>query len=569
MAEANDKPQDGGEALESGGYEVIRARLIAQGKALAEKTSALNERRKQTFGGSELQVVANERVRTEHACVPADIVQVGGHLLLGYNVFFGMKKEVAVEDVFSLQAFDSAGPEGQAMQATALDRVPGLLDGEQFIKDFTDIYKYYKDTRLQRLKATDTKLFAIFQIGAAMSDVKVLHWNVLPRGGVRYVDTRGDRELPRPPSHDFEWVATTREDQVSGQHPHVSIKDLVFVETVGGDLTIKIENNTKDGLGIYREPVEDANQALDDAKIHYAIVGPLVLLKILPYREQSWRYFVYNTRLKTVTRIDAIGQSCMQLPEGHGVVFPGGYYLTTGDCKQFGAGETGAYEFERRIDAPNGEDVLYVFYRPDQGRYVLFPYNLIRKEMANPIQCNGYSLFRDGKLVVFRAQSEEQAQIHPMQVWQTPFVTAEFAAAAPTDGSYLAKVGNADLVRGISEAFSITRLIDNSDPRRETYEDLIAQAQRLLDNYYWLGHAEVGDLASDVKTIRQTGELIIDEFEKVVAIRKRAREALLDAQTRQTALIKTLRPGDWESVEQYMQALTALRNQRGAVITLR
>ncbi|HEY8379371.1 MAG TPA: DNA repair ATPase, partial [Nannocystis sp.] len=243
--------------------------------------------------------------------------------------------------------------------------------------------------------------------------------------------------------------------------------------------------------------------------------------------------------------------------------------LTTGDTKQFGGAEAGSFEFERRIDAPNGEDVLYVFYVRDQGRYVLFPYNLIRKEMANPIQCNGYSLFRDGKLVVFRVQGEEQSQLHPMQVWQTPFMSAEFAAAAPTDGSYLAKVGNAELVRGISEAFSIVRLIDNSDPRRETYEDLIAQTQRLLDNYYWLGHPEVGDLASDVKTIRQTGELIIDEFEKVVAIRKRAREALQDAQTKQTALIRTLRPGDWKNVEQYMQALTALRNQRGAVITLR
>src|SRR5690606_18144572 len=172
----------------------------------------------------------------------------------------------------------------------------------------------------------------------------------------------------------------------------------------GGDLTIKVENNSKDGLGIYREPVEDSNQALDDAKILYAIVGPLVLLRILPYRENKWRHFVYNTRLKSVARIDAIGQACMQLPEGHGVVFPGGYYLTTGDTKQFGGGEAGQFEFERRIDAPNGEDVLYVFYRPDQSRYVLFPYNLIRKEMANPIQCSGYSLFRDGKLVVFRAQ---------------------------------------------------------------------------------------------------------------------------------------------------------------------
>jgi hypothetical protein len=34
---------------------------------------------------------------------------------------------------------------------------------------------------------------------------------------------------------------------VTGRHPHVSIEDKVFVETVGGDLTIKIEDNTDDG----------------------------------------------------------------------------------------------------------------------------------------------------------------------------------------------------------------------------------------------------------------------------------------------------------------------------------
>ena len=568
--ETDKKPAaEGGEAgLDGGSYEVIRARLVAQAKQLADRTHALNARRQQTFGGTELAVVANERVRTENNCVPADILQVGGHLLLGYNVFFGLKKEVVLEDVFSLQSFDPKAPEGQAINPVPAATLPGLLDSENFVKEFTDLYKYYKDTRLRRLKATETKLFAVFQVSAQLEDVKIFHWNVLPSGAVRYVDNRGDREFPRPPSHDFEWTGTTREDHVSGQHPHVNIKDLVFVETVGGDLTIKIENNTKDGLGIYREPVEDANQALDDAKILYSIMGPLVLIKVLPYRETRWRYFIFNSRIKTVTRIDAIGQSCMQLPEDHGVVFPGGYYLRTGDTKQFGT-DFAAFEFERRIDSPNGEDVLYVFYRRDQGRYTLFPYNLIRKEMQNPIQANGYSLFSDGRLVVFRQQGEEPTRLHPMQVWKTPFMSAEHAAAAPTDGSYLAKVGNAELVRGISEALSVVRLVENQDPRRETYEDLIAQAAKVADNYYWIGHAEVGDLAGALKTIRQTGELIIDEFEKVVAIRKRAREALAEVQAKQAALVKTLRPVDWKQVEQYMQALTALRSQRGVVITLR
>ena len=567
-APAKDKKAAEGEALDGGSYDVIRARLVVQAKELGDKANKLNDQRKKAFGGTELAVVANERVRTENNCIPADILQVGGILLLGYNVFFGFKKEVAVEDVFAPQSFDPAAPEGQAINPAAIGAIPGLLDSEMFVKEFTDLYKYYKDTRLTRLKATENKLFAVFQVSAAVEDVKIFHWNVLPRGGVRYVDNRGDREFPKPPSHDFEWTNTSRDDHVSGQHPHVNIKDLVFVETVGGDLTIKIENNTKDGLGIYREPVEDANQALDDAKILYCIMGPLVLLKIQPYRETKWRYFIYNTRTKSVSRIDAIGQSCMQLPEDHGVVFPGGYYLRTGDTKQFGT-DSNAFEFERRIDSPNGEDVLYVFYRRDQGKYVLFPYNLIRKEMQNPIQCNGYSLFPDGKLVVFRVQGEEPTRLHPMQVWRTPFMSAEFAAAAPTDGSYLSKVGNAELVRGISEALSVVRLVDNQDPRRETYEDLIAQATRVADNYYWIGQAEAGDLGSSLKAIKQTGELIIDEFEKVIAIRKRAREALAEAQAKQTALIKTLRPGDWKSVEQYMHALTALRNQRGAVITLR
>ena len=46
-----------------------------------------------------------------------------------------------------------------------------------------------------------------------------------------------------------------------GVFPHINILDTVFVETTGGDLTVKCENNTEDGLGIYREAVLDKNQS--------------------------------------------------------------------------------------------------------------------------------------------------------------------------------------------------------------------------------------------------------------------------------------------------------------------
>ena len=82
----------------------------------------------------------------------------------------------------------------------------------------------------------------------------------------------------------------------AGTHPHISIEDRIFVETVGGDLTVKVEDNTATGQGIYSEPVTDSDQTLDDAEIFYATVGSLILLKILPYRESLHRHLIYNEK---------------------------------------------------------------------------------------------------------------------------------------------------------------------------------------------------------------------------------------------------------------------------------
>ena len=71
------------------------------------------------------------------------------------------------------------------------------------------------------------------------------------------------------------WQTPDRESYRYGDHPHVSIEDRVFVECVGGDLTIKVEDNTATGEGIYSEPVDDKYQKVDDAEIAYGIVGPI------------------------------------------------------------------------------------------------------------------------------------------------------------------------------------------------------------------------------------------------------------------------------------------------------
>ena len=550
-----------------GAYELLRGRLHEHASALRERANQLNTHRLELFGGSETTVLGNERIRTANNCVPCDVRNVGSYLLFGYNVFIGLKTETAVEDVLSLHSF-SQTESGFAFESLAADSTDNFLQDAEFVRDFKELYKYYKETRLLQLRRVEGKLLAVFQVGRSVGDLKVFRWAVDPEGAVTYIDNRGERDHVFPPSHDFEWTITTRDNFVLGRHPHVSVLDEVFVETVGGDLTVKVEDNTEDGLGIYRELVDEPNQSLDDAEVHFAKVGTLILLKILPYKETVWRYFVFNTRTQKVVRLDAIGEACLLLPEDHGLIFPGGYYLQSGETKTF-EGDARDMEFMRVIRSPNGEDVLYVFHQRREGRSVLLPYNMIRKQVQNPLHCHGFCLFDDGKLVIFRAVSEEPTRVHPMQIWQTPFTSDEFAAKAPTGDSFLEKVGNADLVRGISDALSVSRMTLEQEASAQTYEDLIAASVRMQDAYYWFGESEALDLGSSLGEIRTTAELIVDEFEKVRLIKQRARDALAEAESELEVLFRQVNSLAKTTVDHFVEGLAQLRAQRGHLISLR
>lgn len=552
------------------GYEVIRARLIEQARALAERAQALNEARKAAFGSTEWAVLSSHRARTENNCVPADILMVRGDLLFGYNVFLGLKTETAVGDVFGLHRFESVDGDMDLVPVQTGDPTLSLLSEPRFVADFQELYRYYKHARLTKLSRTDTKVLAIFRMGPNPGDLRVFRWGLGRDGAPSYIDNRGERDFVFPPQHTFEWIEATRDMHVGGRFPHVNVLDTIFVETTGGTLTIKVENNTEDGQGIYNEPVDDPRQALDDAAIAFARVGALVLLRIRPFNEKVTRYLVYATRARHVSRIDAIGHACVELPEDHGIIFPGGYCLQDGQHKVF-EGDFQGLEFERSVRAPNGEDVLYVFHRRSDGLYTLLVYNLIEKRVSTPLRCHGYSLFEDGRMVVFRSESDEPTRVHPMQVWRTPFLSDEHAAQAPKVTGPLGKVGNSQLVRGISDAFAIRRLAEDTSPSRQVYEDLIAQIGRTLDLHHWLGEALApgGNLLEPLSAIRHTAELVVDEFEKVEALRAQADKQLAAAKSTQAELHKTLRPDSWSAIAPYMEALSALRAERGHLIGLK
>lgn len=553
---------------DSGSYELLRKRLSAHGDALLAKARALNEARLAEFGRSDQALVLRTRARTENNCVARDIVRIGELLLFGYNVFIGLRKETSVGDVFAMYRLRG---EGSAEELEAVPLAGSFLEDPRFVSDFRELYAYYKQATLIQLRVTHDKLLAAFQIGQQLHDLRVFRWQIERDGTVRYMDNRGERDIALPQSHDFEWTATTRADQVGGRYPHVNVLDTVFIDTIGGDLTIKVENNSESGLGIYAEPVEDKNQSLADAEIAYAKLGLLILLRVRPYREQAARYLVFNTRTQKVERIDAIGGSCVQLPEDHGIIFPGGCYLQTGEYKLFElpSDTVARLRYKRMLRSPNGEDVLYVFYDATLGQYALFTYNLIDKTLAAPIVANGYARYPDGRILVFQAERGEPSRVHPMQLWQTPFASEEHAQAHPAGTGFFGRIGNAELVRGISDLMGIARAVGEQTPTRTAYEDLIRQCGRVSDAYFWLADDEAGGLADLVRGITDAARATLAEFEKVDGIRRETQRALVQAESEQRALMTDIASTLWRRSEDFVQALGRLRERRGRLQMLK
>lgn len=541
--------------LEGGTYEIIRNRLNKQATDLRERLDQLNDTRKDVFGAIETQLIANDRINTANNCVAADITAIGEQCIFGYNVYMGLKLETQLSDVFSIYTFSN-----NSFHEQSLD----LLQNKQFEEDFHNLYRYYRHTHFVQFTMIGAYFYMVFQTSQSSSDLKAFKW-LIKDDSLQYVDDRSVHEVRLPEQYEFEWQRANRDLYRWGEHPHVSILDRVFVETVGGDLTIKVEDNTDDGMGIYAEDVQYKDQALGDADIAYADLGNLIALKIRPYRE-GYRYFVYNEKVQEVKRVDSLADSAVLLPDQHGLLFSDGYYLQTGDFKQFDNKLKGMH-FERRIAAPNGEDYLFVFYHPKQLEYILMPYNLIEQTVATPILCNGYTLFANGELCYFRRETEPTKH-HVVQIWQTPFTKDSLTSHADTD-NFLFKVGNKDIVRAMAECYEVIKLLNKEDSYSGLYLDLVKKSTDVLDAYYWINRPEAFLLHEPLTAIKAAASSAIDEFEKVQRIKRNTKQAVEQAAKQSEELFKGIKRSRFNQVDQYVQALADLRQLRGEVISLK
>jgi len=545
-----------GQQLERGSYEIIRNRLLTHGQELRARLDKLNTARRDVFGSIETRLVATERITTEHNCIARDMVALDDRLIFGYNVQFGLKTETSLADVFAVKRLA-----GDVFHEEPLD----LLADEQFHSDFKQLYKYYRSARFAKFVVTGPHLYMVFRIGRTPADIKSFKW-LINGGRITYLDNRSDHEVRFPPQHDFQWSRTNRDMHRGGPHPHIAIEDRLFVETVGGDLTIKVEDNTASGEGIYAEPVDNADQVLDDAEIFYASLGNVILLKIRPYQEEAFRYFVFNQKIQQVLRLDAIEHACVMLPEDHGLIFSNGYYLQTGEYKTF-ENDLSDLLFEKRIASPNGEDFMYVFYNRESGVYVLLSYNVIEQQVATPVICNGYLFFEDGRMSYFRADEEPQKH-HAVQIWQTPYTGSTFVTQGETD-SLLYKIGNKDIVRGMAECHEILSLLEKDESYANLYVDLVKKATTVVDSYFWMPEEQAANLAEPLTSIREAAAAAVEEFDKVIRVRKNTRKQFERVSEKTAEELSHVHSRMYQQIGDFVASLATLRTLRGEIIGLR
>ncbi|RXG32673.1 DNA repair ATPase [Leeuwenhoekiella marinoflava] len=543
------------DTLDGGTYAIIRSRLQKQKQDLQDRLSQLNEERKSVFGSLETKLIANDRISTENNCIARDIVSLGNTCIFGYNVHFGLRTEIVLSDVFSIYNFTE-----NRFEPTALD----LLDDTTFKTDFSNLYKYYRNTIFSRFAVIGNYLHMVFQLSESVSDIKTFKW-LIKENKLEYVDNRSDHEYRFPPQHEFKWQAVSREMHRYGVHSHVSILDRVFVETIGGDLTIKIEDNTEDGKGIFSEPVEHYDQTLDDGQYRYANLGNLIVIDIKPFQEAS-RYFVYNHKIKQVHKIQSVGVAAVLLPDDQGIIFPNGYYLQTGEYKVFDDGLLDL-KFQEKTVSPNGEDFLYVFYEGSKGLYKLMSYNIISQEIKTPIVCSGFTILENGELCYFTAE-DNQTKHHVVQIWQTPFLKGDYMPSQHTE-SMLYKIGNKDIVKAMAESQALITLLNKEDNYDGLYADIAKSAKDIQDSYYWLAEEEAEGLDLPLREINKAANAAIDEFEKVTELRRHAATQTKELREEAEKIFSKIKSSSFKSINDFVVLLTQLRMLRGKVISLR
>ncbi|MDF1549390.1 MAG: DNA repair ATPase, partial [Bacteroidales bacterium] len=223
--------------------------------------------------------------------------------------------------------------------------------------------------------------------------------------------------------------------------------------------------------------------------------------------------------------------------------------------------------FEKRIISPNGEDYIFSFYEENTGLYILLKYNIIEQQLETPIVCSGFSIFNNGEMVNFRSDGEAKKH-HVVQVWKTTFFHADYNTVVDTK-SYLFKIGNKALVKGIAESRELLTLLHKDDTYTNLYLELVKKSTSILDGHYWIANPETFGINTSLSAIKEAAASAIDEFEKVVKIKRTTAAETTKITTLADELFETIRRKKLDNIEDFVFLLAEIRKIRGELISLK
>ncbi|MEU6140182.1 DNA repair ATPase [Streptomyces sp. NPDC047081] len=539
--------------VENGTYQILRARVTDRAAELGRRAVELNTRRQRTFGSRPLKLTGSTKPRTPAEGIARGIVAVTPDvLLLG----------TSAPTPLSLHTLDGS--------PLAPNAFPGLLDDDRFHRDLAELLRYFREARLTDLLRTPSnRLLAVFRTGENEGDLRVLSWQLAP-DRAEYLGNHGERDLPQPSPTELHWTTTGREHHTDGRILIDAAEGKVSVATTGGTLTVHAEPGNRP---LFQEPVDEPLQSLADATVAYASTGPLLLLRIRPYNEPTDRLLVVNTRTGSARRHDSLARGARLLPAEQGLIFPGGYELADGTHRAFridgdGGTDTDGLHFDAVLPAPNGEDLLHVLRRPGRAQVLLLPWNTVRREAGGALHAAAHTLLPDGTLVLLKPD-REPVRTHELQLWQTPFQSAEYAAAQPVGDGPLERIGNADLVRGIAECLDVVRTTAAAAPENQAAaapELVLDACAKAADRHYWL--ADTG-LLEPLAELREAAEQLAAEQGRIRQLAARAAEESDRAREEAAGLIRRSRGEPPADADAHAALLAELRRAQGRTRTLR
>ena len=559
-------------AVPASTYQLLRDRLHAVADRLQTATDEVNAARAEAFATVPLALAEQDRLRTEQPSQPRDVVGLGDLLLFGFNISGSLGRTRTVHDAFSLFRVQRNAATDWNFNELPQDDSASFLTDAAFVRDLGELFTYYADTRLLKLQVVANRLLMVFSVGSNDGDVRVLRWQLAQMGMPSYIDAYGDHDLATTAVFDFAWTEAARELIVEGRWRHYAIDGALYLGIDKQRLEFRIDDVVVGGRTILTETLVE-EQAIDELNIAYASLGDVLLVKVQPYREATARFYIYNRLTRAVLRTDAVGRNCHQLPEGQGVVFPGGYHLQNGETKVFsvptetGSGPAHNFEFHASHKSPNGEDILYAYYNPHSGEYLLCAYNVVSRTMATPVVADGYAMFDDGLIVTIRHAAEPQ-RVHAVGVYTSPFCAPDRYSPPVASDSFHGRVGNPELVRVLGEAFSLVR--DARDPQfnKAVFEALVGRATTLLDGHAWLGEPDAGGIDALLLELRKSAGDVLDEFATVVAAKKEATDRLRDAERLVANLVADAEL-ELRDADTYIDRLSATRAAIGHLAELR